>query len=344
MTSLFKKICIYIYLFGCIGSELQPVGSWLHPVVSFLVVHGLSSGTQAQQLWHPGLAASGMWDPSSLTRDWTHAPCIGRRILNHWTTREVLRMAFFLQSSVGIFLSFSYNSSCLWPPITIPPKARWPAVTTVPSITNPDVWHHPQTLLLNAPAPWHVIPLLNSLQLPLLSTPCQQPDWLSWDYILAKGRLATCPVASPVSFFWVFSSLLCFFSFSCLGYNAAKHPGCWGQGPPLGRQCRSLEGACLLRTSREKKWYQLCDSGRTASSFLNLSFLVCKVGLSTSGPAGSQWRKNEIIYAQRPTGKNASKQKVVPYILWICFQTPNLYTPAGEDAQPSFTFSKGITP
>ena len=31
----------------------------------------------------------GMWDLSSLTRDWTRTPCIGRQILNHWTTREV---------------------------------------------------------------------------------------------------------------------------------------------------------------------------------------------------------------------------------------------------------------
>ena len=30
-----------------------------------------------------------MWDLSSLTRDWTRVPCIGRWILNHWTTREV---------------------------------------------------------------------------------------------------------------------------------------------------------------------------------------------------------------------------------------------------------------
>ena len=32
----------------------------------------------------------GMWDLSSLTRDWTHATCVGRQSLNHWTTREVL--------------------------------------------------------------------------------------------------------------------------------------------------------------------------------------------------------------------------------------------------------------
>ena len=30
-----------------------------------------------------------MWDLISWTRDWAHVPCIGRQILNHWTTREV---------------------------------------------------------------------------------------------------------------------------------------------------------------------------------------------------------------------------------------------------------------
>ena len=30
-----------------------------------------------------------MWDLSSLTRVWTHVPCIGRQILMHWTTRKV---------------------------------------------------------------------------------------------------------------------------------------------------------------------------------------------------------------------------------------------------------------
>ena len=31
----------------------------------------------------------GMWDLSSPTRDQTRTPCIGRRSLNHWTTKEV---------------------------------------------------------------------------------------------------------------------------------------------------------------------------------------------------------------------------------------------------------------
>ena len=47
------------------------------------VVHWLSScGRSAQLLF-------AMWDLSSLTRDWTHIPCITRWILYHWATREV---------------------------------------------------------------------------------------------------------------------------------------------------------------------------------------------------------------------------------------------------------------
>ena len=47
-----------------------------------------SCGSWAQQLQHMGLVA--LWHVgSSQIRDWTHVPCIGRWILNHWTTREV---------------------------------------------------------------------------------------------------------------------------------------------------------------------------------------------------------------------------------------------------------------
>ena len=35
------------------------------------------------------LGFCGMWDLSTMTRDRTLVPCIGGRILNHWTTREV---------------------------------------------------------------------------------------------------------------------------------------------------------------------------------------------------------------------------------------------------------------
>ena len=31
----------------------------------------------------------GIWGLSSLTKDQTHIPCVGRQSLNHWTAREV---------------------------------------------------------------------------------------------------------------------------------------------------------------------------------------------------------------------------------------------------------------
>ena len=40
-----------------------------------------------------------MWDPNSPTRDQTQIPCIGRGILNHWITREVLKSIILKGSS-----------------------------------------------------------------------------------------------------------------------------------------------------------------------------------------------------------------------------------------------------
>ena len=45
------------------------------------------SRAQAQQLWRSGLVAP-RHVGSSRTRDRTHVPCLGRRILNHCATRE----------------------------------------------------------------------------------------------------------------------------------------------------------------------------------------------------------------------------------------------------------------
>ena len=46
-----------------------------------------------------------MWDVSSLTKDWTHTPCIGRGSLNCWITREV---PIFLLFIVFSQLDFSH--------------------------------------------------------------------------------------------------------------------------------------------------------------------------------------------------------------------------------------------
>ena len=36
----------------------------------------------------------GIWDLSSLIRDLTHIPCIGRQSLNHWATKEVPKIFY----------------------------------------------------------------------------------------------------------------------------------------------------------------------------------------------------------------------------------------------------------
>ena len=41
-----------------------------------------------------------MWDLNSLLRDRTHTLCIGRQILNHWTTQKSLAQVF-LVTQVG---------------------------------------------------------------------------------------------------------------------------------------------------------------------------------------------------------------------------------------------------
>ena len=59
----------------------------------------------------------GMSVLSSLTRDRTHIPCIGRQSLNHWTTREVSALLFFfsfkyLFISAAPGLSYSMRDLC----------------------------------------------------------------------------------------------------------------------------------------------------------------------------------------------------------------------------------------
>ena len=55
----------------------------------------------------------GMWDLSSPTRDQTHTPCIGRRSLNNWTTREIPKYSFYL-TPVDSFFCF-FGSHCnMW--------------------------------------------------------------------------------------------------------------------------------------------------------------------------------------------------------------------------------------
>ena len=73
------------------GSSLVVVCGFLTEVASLLQSMGsrapglTSCGTQLVTPWHVG---------SSRTRDQTCVLCIGRRVLNHWTTREVQYTVF----------------------------------------------------------------------------------------------------------------------------------------------------------------------------------------------------------------------------------------------------------
>ena len=42
-----------------------------------------------------------MWDLSSLTRDWTCTPWIGRWSLNHWTIREILICVYLIAAAAA---------------------------------------------------------------------------------------------------------------------------------------------------------------------------------------------------------------------------------------------------
>ena len=71
------------------------------PQTSVVVAHG--SRARARQLWCPGFVASQSVG-SPQTRDQNSVCCMGRRILSHWTTREVSFLLLFVR--VSVCLSF----------------------------------------------------------------------------------------------------------------------------------------------------------------------------------------------------------------------------------------------
>ena len=97
--------CLFVY--GCPGSSLPWVyfscGAWTS------YCSGLSccrAGALECRLSSCGAVAPRHVGSSSLTKDWTCVPCIGRWILNHWTTRKVPVYDFWY---IGfyIFMKFS---------------------------------------------------------------------------------------------------------------------------------------------------------------------------------------------------------------------------------------------
>ena len=68
----------------------------------------VGSRAWAQQLWRTGLVAP-RYVGSSWIRDQTSVPCIGRWILNCWTTREVPTTRIFLMFSYGYMVVTDYQ-------------------------------------------------------------------------------------------------------------------------------------------------------------------------------------------------------------------------------------------
>ena len=66
------------WFYGCVGSYLwHALSSLQYTGFTLLAVCGLHK------------LLPGMWYLSSLTKDRTHVPSIGRQIHNHWSTREI---------------------------------------------------------------------------------------------------------------------------------------------------------------------------------------------------------------------------------------------------------------
>ena len=97
--------CIFIYLFYLAAPGLicntQDLSLWCagfsgcSPQASLSLRSSGSRtfglGSYGARTWLPW----GMWNLRSLSRDQTHVPCIGRQILNYWTTREIASLSNF---------------------------------------------------------------------------------------------------------------------------------------------------------------------------------------------------------------------------------------------------------
>ena len=83
---IYLSIYIYIYIFFFFPQPLGLQGTWAY------LLHG-------------------MWDVSSPTRDGTNVPCVGRWILNHWSTRRVPVLFSVLHRVTSLMLLVSITSN-----------------------------------------------------------------------------------------------------------------------------------------------------------------------------------------------------------------------------------------
>ena len=88
-TLLYEDLCCYVRAFSSLASwGYSVVGSVRAFILWLLLLQSMGSRAQVQWLWLVGLVAP-RHAKSTLARDPTPVLCIGRWILNHWTTSEV---------------------------------------------------------------------------------------------------------------------------------------------------------------------------------------------------------------------------------------------------------------
>ena len=85
-----------------------------------LLVWSTGSRAWAQLLWRVGLVAPQHVE-CSWTRDRTLVPCLGRQILNHWTTREVPVWSYFFKDECGLSRRRQWHPT----PVHLPGKSPW---------------------------------------------------------------------------------------------------------------------------------------------------------------------------------------------------------------------------
>ena len=84
---------------------------------------------------------------SPQTRDWTHFACVGRWILNHWTTREV--PPSLLKAFLESFFSYPENPHDAWPMSDVGRELKEQARKAAVVLRSEKVWcqlHLPQRL------------------------------------------------------------------------------------------------------------------------------------------------------------------------------------------------------
>ena len=78
----------------CYKKTFSSLDNWASHFSDFSYCRAWALGHKLQQLRCIGSVVP-QHVQSPLARNWTHVPCTGRQILNHWTIRETLQIIFY---------------------------------------------------------------------------------------------------------------------------------------------------------------------------------------------------------------------------------------------------------